>query len=183
MAYRGVWLAGLGSVPNPTFLSRAQLTLNMAHRPDWLVIVAAFGFITVCLLLLSMISTLGEELGWRGFLVPELTQWIGTERAALTSGVIWCELAFSRTSLVRLWRDWHSADLPDRLFFADGGRIGSCDGMAENQVGQHLARSGHACGTHLRRSRCSSTALRHTQLAQPISQGNLESHWSFLRLS
>lgn len=94
VAYRGVWLAGLGSVPNPTFLSRAQLTLNMAHRPDWLVIVAAFGFITVCLLLLSMVSTLAEELGWRGFLVPELTQWIGTERAALTSGVIWCAWHF-----------------------------------------------------------------------------------------
>lgn len=61
-------------------------------------------------------------------------------------GYLMC-LAFSRTSLVRLWRDWHSEDLPDRLFFADGGRIGSCDGMAENQVGQHLARSGQACGT------------------------------------
>lgn len=35
----------------------------------------------------------------------------------------------------------------------------------------------------IRRSRCSSTALRHTQLAQPISRGNLESHWSFFRLS
>ena len=66
----------------------------MAHSPDWLVIVAAFGFITVCLLPPSMISALGEELGWRGFLVPELTQWIGPERAALTSGVIWCAWHF-----------------------------------------------------------------------------------------
>ena len=68
----------------------ARLTLNMAHSSDWLVIVSAFGFITVCLLPPSMISTLGEELGWRGFLVPEFTQWIGPVDAAFMSGVIWC---------------------------------------------------------------------------------------------
>ena len=56
LAYGGVWLARIGSVPNPTFLSRARLTLNMAHSPDRLVIIAAFGFITVCLLPPSMIS-------------------------------------------------------------------------------------------------------------------------------
>ena len=119
----------------------------MAHRPDWLVIVAAFGFITVCLLPPSMISTLGEELGWRGFLVPELTQWIGPERAAFTSGVIWCAWHFPAL----LWFGYGVTGTPKiyqiACFFADGGRIRSCDGMAENQVGQHLARSGHACGT------------------------------------
>ena len=89
-AYALVWVTGLGSVPNPTFLERARLTLNMPTEPNWLVIVAAFGFISIVNLLPAMILSLGEEIGWRGFLVPELTQWVGFRKASLLSGVIWC---------------------------------------------------------------------------------------------
>lgn len=89
VAYGLVWLTGLGGVPSDTFLSRARLTLNMPGQPNWLVIVAAFGFITVLTLIPSMISALGEEIGWRGFLVPELAQWLGGPRAAVLSGAIW----------------------------------------------------------------------------------------------
>ncbi len=90
VAYGLVWLTGLGGVPRARFLERARIVLNMqASRPDWLVIVAAFGFITLWLLLPSMISALGEEIGWRGFLVPELDQWLGFRGAAVVSGVVW----------------------------------------------------------------------------------------------
>jgi membrane protease YdiL (CAAX protease family) len=89
-AYALVWVSGLGSVPNPTFLERARLTLNMPDQPNWLVIVSAFGFITILNLLPGMILSLGEEIGWRGFLVPELTKWTGFRRASLWSGAIWC---------------------------------------------------------------------------------------------
>ena len=88
-AYALVWVAGLGSVPNPTFLERARFTLNMPTEPNWLVILAAFGFISIVNLIPAMILSLGEEIGWRGFLVPELTKWIRFRRASLLSGVIW----------------------------------------------------------------------------------------------
>ena len=88
-AYGIVWLLGLGSVPNPTFLERARLTLGMATGPDWLLIVAAFGFITIVNLLPNLVLSLGEEIGWRGYLVPELSKGIGFRRASLASGAIW----------------------------------------------------------------------------------------------
>lgn len=88
-AYGMVWVTGLGGVPRDTFIPRARLTLNIPSQPGWLVIVAAFGFITVVSLIPSMISALGEEIGWRGFLVPELSNWIGPQKAVVTSGVVW----------------------------------------------------------------------------------------------
>ena len=75
--------------PQPTFLERARFTLGMPSEANWLVIVSAFGDIAPVNLLPNMILTLGEELGWRGFPVPELTTWVGFRRASLYSGVIW----------------------------------------------------------------------------------------------
>ena len=72
VSYGLVWITGLGGVPSSTFLERARITLNIPTRPDWMVIAAAFAFISVALLPPSMISGLGEEIGWRGFLFAEL---------------------------------------------------------------------------------------------------------------
>ncbi len=88
-AYGLVWLTGLGDVPNPLFLERGRITIGMPGGPNWLFIIAAFGFITIVNLLPNVILTLGEEIGWRGFLVPELTKQFGFKRAAIVSGVIW----------------------------------------------------------------------------------------------
>ena len=88
-AYVLVWLTGLGGIPNPTFLERARLTLNLPDAPTGLLIVAAFFYITIVNLIPSMLLSLGEEIGWRGFLVPELGKWLGLRNTAWLSGVIW----------------------------------------------------------------------------------------------
>ncbi|MBK9603639.1 MAG: CPBP family intramembrane metalloprotease [Anaerolineales bacterium] len=88
-AYALVWFLGLGDIPNPTFLERARLTLNMQASTNVSVIVAAFFFITLVNLIPAMVFSLGEEIGWRGFLVPELTQWVGFRNASLLSGMLW----------------------------------------------------------------------------------------------
>jgi membrane protease YdiL (CAAX protease family) len=88
-AYGLVWLTGLGDVPNPTFLERARFTLGMAEGSDALVIVAAFFYISVVNLLPTAVLVLGEEIGWRGYLLPELTHWIGFRGAAMASGIVW----------------------------------------------------------------------------------------------
>lgn len=89
-AYGLVWAMGLGGFPNPRFLERAPMAMNLApgHSQSY-IIVTAFFFISIYLLIPSMISALGEEIGWRGFLVPELANWIGFRGAAILSGVVW----------------------------------------------------------------------------------------------
>lgn len=88
-AYALLWLTGLGGAPNPTFLERARFTLNMPDAPVALLIVAAFFYITIVNLIPAIVLSMGEEIGWRGFLVPELTRWRGLRTAAWSSGVIW----------------------------------------------------------------------------------------------
>jgi len=70
--YALVWLTGLGK-------------LDLANLPS-LPGLLTFASGTV---LLSMFSALGEEIGWRGFLLPRLTQLMGFTRATLLSGLIW----------------------------------------------------------------------------------------------
>ena len=88
VAYSAIWIFGLGDVPNPTFLERARLTLGMESGSDSLVIISAFFYITIVNLLPSAFMALGEEIGWRGFLVLELAEWAGLKKAGLISWII-----------------------------------------------------------------------------------------------
>jgi membrane protease YdiL (CAAX protease family) len=89
-AYGLIWITGLGVVPNPTFLQRARFTVGMTSQANGLVIVAAFIYISILGLLPGMVAALGEEIAWRGFLVPELAKWMSFPKTALVSGAIWC---------------------------------------------------------------------------------------------
>lgn len=40
--------------------------------------------------LISMLSALGEEIGWRGFMVPALVERLGLNKTLLISGLFWC---------------------------------------------------------------------------------------------
>jgi membrane protease YdiL (CAAX protease family) len=68
VAYGVVWLAGLGRIGDVPAGLASRLTLGM---------------------LSSVFLALGEELGWRGLLVPELAKLAGFTRTALVTGVIW----------------------------------------------------------------------------------------------
>ena len=87
VTYVTAWLTGIGSMPSPLFLKRAALTLNMPGREPTEIVLAAFAYISV--MGLMNIGALGEEIGWRGFLVPELNKWMGFKKAALLSGAVW----------------------------------------------------------------------------------------------
>lgn len=89
LAYGSIWITGLGDVPNPTFLERARFTMGMESDSDTLIIISAFFYITVISLIPNMVMSLGEELGWRGFLVPELFYRFDFKKTALISGAIW----------------------------------------------------------------------------------------------
>ena len=69
-AYGAVWVTGLGAVD----VSRFQRSV-----PEFIVI----GFLQ------SLLTATGEELGWRGFLMPALARITSFGRTALVSGAIW----------------------------------------------------------------------------------------------
>ncbi|HLV89273.1 MAG TPA: type II CAAX endopeptidase family protein [Candidatus Sulfotelmatobacter sp.] len=88
IAYAVVWSSGLGGFPNHEFMS--SLVERMGERLSpvastalYIVLTGSFGVIR------SLSSGLGEEIGWRGFLVPELSKNFGFTATALISGVIW----------------------------------------------------------------------------------------------
>jgi len=70
IAYGLIWLTGLGGVD----LSRFKTPI---------VVFFVFGTLQ------SLLSATGEELGWRGFLVPTLAQMTSFRNTGLVSGVIW----------------------------------------------------------------------------------------------
>ena len=88
-AYVFTWVAGLGGVPNAKYLGNIARTLHMQGAPPWLLAVAAFLAVGVLAAVINLISATGEEIGWRGYLVPELATWLGFRNASLLSGIIW----------------------------------------------------------------------------------------------
>ena len=86
LAYGAVWALGLGGVPDHEFLARLQARFGGtpgAAFGKYLGIQATVG------LLLSCVAGLGEEIGWRGFLVPELSRRLSFAKTSLLSGVVW----------------------------------------------------------------------------------------------
>jgi membrane protease YdiL (CAAX protease family) len=86
VAYGVTWLLGLGRFPNPEFvaaLSGSGSTGGATRIAKFALFQGSVG------VLFSCVSGLGEEIGWRGFLVPELARTMPFSRVALASGAIW----------------------------------------------------------------------------------------------
>lgn len=92
--YGIAWSTGLGGFSSETLTSEAGFGLPLAIAMQ-----ATFGF------LLIAIFALGEELGWRGLLVPELSKITGFLQLSLVSGFIW--VAYHAPIL--FFADYHSA--------------------------------------------------------------------------
>jgi uncharacterized protein len=89
IAYAIVWLSGYGGFPDPKFIDSARASLGWTNATDWLVLCGYFLLIGSAGMALSMAFALGEEIGWRGFLSPQLTARFGFTIGALLTGVIW----------------------------------------------------------------------------------------------
>ncbi|MFC4723568.1 CPBP family intramembrane glutamic endopeptidase [Geojedonia litorea] len=89
IAYSLVWVFELGDSINPTFIAHTKLSLDIKSNYDSVVIGLSFLYITIACLLPNMLLFLGEELGWRGFLIPELSKWGSVHNASWISAVIW----------------------------------------------------------------------------------------------
>jgi membrane protease YdiL (CAAX protease family) len=89
VTYAVIWLTGLGGFPDPAFVEEqimGQLDFEVSQTQAILiyaVVSATYG------LAASSLTALGEEIGWRGFLVPELARPSNFTKTALISGTIW----------------------------------------------------------------------------------------------
>ncbi len=89
VVYAIVWITGLGGFYNQEFLHRQAASFGWRGLPDSLVLVLYFVTVGTLGMPGSCASALGEELGWRGFLVPELARVTSFTNASLISGIAW----------------------------------------------------------------------------------------------
>lgn len=92
-----VWVLGFGGFYDAAFVEEARVGINTQFGLDMSSPVTAM---LVLFLLNGTINIfiafggIGEELGWRGFLVPELYKYFNFTKTALISGVIWAVFHF-----------------------------------------------------------------------------------------
>lgn len=102
VVYLPVWLLGLGGFS----AAHAARIAAQLGRPD-LSPALAVGLLFVAAGTLGMaqssLSALGEELGWRGYLVPELAKVTSFTRVGLISGAVWVVWHYP----VLLFADYH----------------------------------------------------------------------------
>ena len=80
VVYGVVWVAGIGGVSTSEMLKQAN---GMLSLPTLLIVLATFGLVQ------GAFFALGEEIGWRGFLVPELAKVGNFNTITLVSGIAW----------------------------------------------------------------------------------------------
>lgn len=87
-----VWLLGFGGFYDVAFITETQTgiadTFGIDIRSPWLVMLVLIA-LNGTVFMLAAFGGIGEELGWRGFLVPEFYKHYDFTKTALISGVIW----------------------------------------------------------------------------------------------
>jgi membrane protease YdiL (CAAX protease family) len=102
IVYVPFWLAGYFDPKNRTLdalMRRLPQLPHAAALPVLFLFLATVGMVGSCL------SALGEELGWRGFLVPQLAKVTSFPRVALISGATWTLWHYP----LILFADYHGA--------------------------------------------------------------------------
>jgi membrane protease YdiL (CAAX protease family) len=105
--YAIVWLSGLGSF-NTSFLQETAVDFGWKNFPPS-VTLTLFVLITATIGLIPKLSrALGEEIGWRGFLVPELAKVVRFPTVAVISGLMWAVYHYP----VLLFADYNAGGPP-----------------------------------------------------------------------
>lgn len=92
--YLIVWLTPLGGFLERDFLTRTAAQFGWSNFPPTATLIL-FLVLTATLGLVAKTSrALGEEIGWRGFLVPELNKVVGFTGVSLISGLMWAAYHF-----------------------------------------------------------------------------------------
>lgn len=98
-----IWATGLGSFPSAEGVAAIAQQYGLVGRSTGTIVVGWAVATGTLLVVAGAFTALGEEIGWRGFLVPELARRTTWHRVALISGVIW---VLWHTPLI-LFADYH----------------------------------------------------------------------------
>ena len=88
IAYAIIWIFRLGAFGDPEFYNSLTKSMHLGG-PPWISIILGIVLIGTYGLVRSVSSALGEEIGWRGFLVPELSKTTSFTTMSLISGIVW----------------------------------------------------------------------------------------------
>lgn len=106
--YLVVWFGGLGGFADAEFVRRTAEQFGWSNFPPALTL-TLFVLLTATLGLVGKTSrALGEEIGWRGFLVPELAKVVGFPAVGIISGLMWAVYHYP----VLLFADYNAATPP-----------------------------------------------------------------------
>ncbi|QFU77058.1 CPBP family intramembrane metalloprotease [Halioglobus maricola] len=89
LAYGFIWVFGIGGWYEVDFVSALKEDYNLTAWSDTAVILLRFLLTATVSFLLLLPSVLGEEIGWRGLLVPELSRLMSFAGVSLVSGLLW----------------------------------------------------------------------------------------------
>lgn len=88
-AYGVIWATGVGGWYDSAFVLEQKGSYNLGAWSNAAVIGFQFLITATVSFILLLPSVLGEELGWRGLLVPELSKLMPFSGVALVSGLLW----------------------------------------------------------------------------------------------
>lgn len=92
--YLLVWLTGLGGFYDVAFMEKTAKAYGLADLSLWLALIAYVLITMTAGFVPKTGRALGEEIGWRGFLVPELAKVAGFAGVGLISGLMWAAWHF-----------------------------------------------------------------------------------------
>ncbi len=92
--YLAVWIGGWGGFSDLAFLAQTQAQFGWIGLSPGLTLAFFILFTATLGLVGKMSRALGEEIGWRGFLVPELAKVVGFTGIGLISGLMWAAYHF-----------------------------------------------------------------------------------------
>ena len=89
VAYLIIWVAGFGQWYDVDFVAEQKANYNLSGWSDFSIVLFHLTITASISFFISLPAVLGEEIAWRGFLVPELSKFMNFTGVALFSGFVW----------------------------------------------------------------------------------------------